>query len=137
MRLRPVLAGAAAAVVLLVLSTGVIGQTSIVSAAGPTPVSVTGPPRNAHHFPLVPGVNGSTSSINDMNIDLGDKIQMVENEAPVTAALADMGITEYRLSRNNRNYVQISGRYCKNKTGGDVFVADGAPIDPGLNCGAS
>src|SRR4051794_35718405 len=106
MRTRPTLVAALAIAAAFALSMAAFGQVTTVSAAGP--------PTNAHHYPHVPGVNGSATSIDNMNIDLGDKLQMVVQLAPVTAAEADVTITEYRLSRNNRNYVQISGRYCKN-----------------------
>src|SRR6476659_2147290 len=134
MRRRPALVAAMVIAAAFTLSLAAFGQATTVSAAGPPTFSVAGPPRNAHHYPLVPGVNGSSSSIDSMNIDLGDKIQMVINLAPVTAAQADMSVTEYRLAKINRNYVQISGRYCHNKTGGDVFLADGAPMEAGLTC---
>lgn len=31
-------------------------------------------------------------------------------------------------------YQQVAGMYCNDKTGGDVFVPTGAPVDPGLKC---
>ena len=126
MRTRPTLVAALAIATAFTLSLAAFGQVTTVSAAGP--------PTNAHRYPRVLGVNGSSTSIDNMSVDLGDKIQMVMNQAPVTAAQADMTITEHRLSFNNRNYVQISGRYCHNKTGGDVFLADGAPMEAGLTC---
>jgi hypothetical protein len=36
--------------------------------------------------------------------------------------------------QQNVIYQQVAGMYCNDKTGGDVFVPTGAPIDPGLKC---
>jgi hypothetical protein len=126
MKLRPIALGAMIGAAALTLSLVSFGNVSSVSAAGP--------PRNAHNYPRVLGVNGSEGAIVDMNIDMGDRLLMVSEMAPATAAQADVTVTEYRLAKNNRLWVQISGKYCKNKTGGDVFLADGAPMEAGLTC---
>ena len=98
-------------------------------------VSAAGPPTNAHQYPKVPGVDGSQGSIVSLDLDLGDRLQMAEKMAPVTLAVPTaMLITEHRQAINNRHWVQISGQYCKNKSGGDVFRADGAPVEAGLTC---
>jgi hypothetical protein len=34
-------------------------------------------------------------------------------------------------------YQQVAGQYCSDKTGGQIFVPTGAPIDPGLKCPAT
>ena len=111
----------------LSLGAGMIAWPAPASAAGP----ITG------HFQPVAGVNGGSMSIYQMNLGLPDQIAEISVLAPAVTSQAEAStrqVTEWRVARMGRDYVQISGRYCKNKTGGDVFVADGAPVDAGLSC---
>src|SRR5690242_12887314 len=89
---------------------------SVIGLSHVAPVSAAGPPTNAHEFPYVPGVDGSDGSILSLGLDQGDRLEMAMKMAPVTlAAPTAVLITEHRQAINNRHWVQISGRYCKNK----------------------
>jgi hypothetical protein len=101
-------------------------------SASPALASAPGIYRN---FGPVAGVDGSGMSIDQMNLGTPDMLGEIAILAPaVVSDPSSALVTAWRVERMGRNYVQISGKYCKNKTGGDVFVADGAPIAAGLTC---
>jgi hypothetical protein len=117
------LAGAAA----LLLSFGTLMQARPVAAAGPV---------NAHNYPHVLGVDGAGSSIHGMHISINERARLVGMTAPAVVAASGTGPespTMLRLAKRNRNWVQVSGTYCKDKSGGDVFVAGGLSA-AGLSC---
>jgi hypothetical protein len=111
----------------------------LVGALAPAQPASAAPPVNARTYPVVRGVDGSAMSVTELNLSVQDKLQVVSELAPAVVTVeggvtTPAMVTEYRLARNGRNYIQISGRYCKNKSGGDVFKADGAPVEAGLTC---
>jgi hypothetical protein len=118
------------------------------------PVEANGPPSGQEAtFPFVAGVNGSMGSIAQMEGLSGGFIpqSFMMSGAPLNnvmvSATPTIAGTEIMTSGGafmtnmnlgsalvGRFYGQVSGRYCKDKTNGDVFIADGAPIEPGLAC---
>lgn len=116
--------------VALILFVGALSQTLPAAAAGPV---------NVRTFPEVLGVNGSSMSIAQIGATLPARLLLVSQSAPesvlnIGGSSTPAMVTMFRLASNRRFYLQVSGDYCKNKTGGDVFVPDGAPVDPGLTC---
>lgn len=121
---------------------GLVGAIAVALAVGAStqalPASATAPV-NAHNYPDVLGINGSAASVHDMQPSTGTRLEVVGGLAPEDlstqgGASNPMTVTEWRVAENGRKYVQIKGHYCTNKSGGDVFVADGAPVDSGLTC---
>ena len=81
------------------------------------------------------GVDGSTQSIHEMNLSAAQRFQVITEKVPWLASSGDAAATAaWRYASSGRDYVGISGQYCKNKSGGDVFVATGAPVEDGLTC---
>jgi hypothetical protein len=117
---------ALAAALALFVSVGAFAFTLPASASGPI---------NQWHYPVVLGVNGSTQSIHEMDLGTMQRFQVIEEKVPwVTSSLDTASTAAWRYAESGRQYVGISGQYCKNKTGGDVFIATGAPMEDGLTC---
>jgi len=114
---------ALAAAVALFLSIGAFAHTA--SANGP---------RNQFTYPKVMGVNGSDSSSVEMNLSAEQRFQIQLERVPWIAATGEQSNAFWRYDITGRDYTGVSGQYCKNKSGGDVFVANGAPADDSLTC---
>jgi len=118
---------------------GAVALLLFVSALSQALPASAADPVNVRTFPDVPGVNGSSTSIAQLGPTVQSRLLLISQTAPESVTM-DGGlstpamVTLFRLATNRRYYIQVSGDYCKNKTGGDVFVADGAPVDPGLSC---
>jgi hypothetical protein len=139
---------------------GVALALSLGALARALPASAQSPPQGATSFPFVPGVNGSLGSIAQINLStcgstfcptttvfqfpsavLASSMASF-SETPVTSttpssSLAVVTSTTVGVPSNIRMnviYAQVSGSYCKDKTGGEVFHADGAPVEAGMKC---
>jgi hypothetical protein len=107
---------------------------SLGAFAGAQPASASGP-INQFQYPRVVGVNGTAGSISEMNLSADQRFQVVEEKLPwVTMSSDTVSVASWRYDSSRREYIGISGQYCKNKTGGDVFIATGAPAEAGLTC---
>ena len=120
------LAGAAA----LFLSVGALARVVPASAA---------PPIDPTTHSRVPGVDGSQMSESQMNLSMDDAVRVMSQLAPATMTMQGGSSTSgmvaaFRIENSRRHYVQISGQYCTNKSGGHVFIADGASVEQGLTC---
>jgi len=114
---------ALAAAVALFLSIGAFAHSA--SANGP---------RNQFTYPMVMGVNGSDASSVDLNLNAEQRFHIQMERVPWISATGEASNAFWRYDISNRHYVGIEGQYCKNKSGGDVFVAAGAPADDSLTC---
>ena len=119
---------ALAAAVALLLSFGAFAATPT-HAAGPS---------NQFQYPQVMGVNGSDMSSVQMHLNNSQRLELIEERVPWTEdGTSAEAVASWRYDGANRDYAQVEGRYCKNKSGGDVFMATGAPADSALTCSSS
>jgi hypothetical protein len=122
---------AVAALLALVLVLGGLAQTSPTSAAGPS----TKPPTNAFNYPNVMGVSGSSGAIESLGLNTSQVFRINSQNEPWLTASGVAGVSAYWTFAAIHNiYAQVSGQYCKDKSGGDVFVNAGAPAANGLTC---
>jgi hypothetical protein len=102
--------------------------------AGALPASANGP-RNQFQYPMVMGVNGSSMSSEEMGLTPEQLFFNNMQRVPwVMASPEAYAVAFWRWEPLDRDYAAISGQYCKNKSGNDVFMATGAPADPSLTC---